>query len=774
MNLENLDNPYIQVVWEDTAENFTQEKIKSVKQYFQKKYSSTNVNVITKVKTNNAEYEQQTIDVSFNILDKNYQSELVRQFLKSKGYEQYQDKLNELDSKVENVIASTTEELTSFKKWYIKKIEFSNFLSFGDNQVLDFEKYNGIIAIESSPVNFGGKTILSVDLLLFLFFNSTTKTTKVEDIFNKYTDKDYVKVKGEINIDGDDYIIERLLERKKSRSGDYTVKSSLEFFRKLPNGELQNFTGEQRKETEKFIKNSIGDEQDFLTTILTTASNLEELLEAKPTTRGQILSRFLGLDFLKKKEEVGKQIYQEFSKGMLSNIYNIEKLKQDNETLESDIVTINDSITESNGSVVQIEEKLKVGKEYKDNLLSMKNENIDHDLLILKPDDIQTDIDSLLFKIEKTKNEINSFEIHEPKEFYHEDEHDEIKEKISTQNKHKSMVDIKIMGLEQLKSKVSNNIKCEHCGIELMNAEITQSKLAELDTLKAESQEHANILTTLNEKEKSLTNLKNMFFEYEKRKLVKSKLELTLESEELKLSKKTDLLARYRDVKEKIEKNKQLENQIIKANLRITELESEKRKLELSIAANQVQVKNKTEKIANNLSTIEKIRKEQEEEKIYKVYSEIYGKNGISKHIMKTLMPIINSELQRLLQDSALFKLEIRISDKNEVEFWMIDNSSGIEKLMISGSGYEKTVASLALRSVLSRVSSLPKPNIVVMDEVFGKVANEHLEMVGEFFIKTKEYFEKIFLITHNPLVTNWADNVIKVEKTENVSRIIS
>ena len=32
-----LDNPYIQVVWEDNAENFTQERIKSVKAYFQKK-----------------------------------------------------------------------------------------------------------------------------------------------------------------------------------------------------------------------------------------------------------------------------------------------------------------------------------------------------------------------------------------------------------------------------------------------------------------------------------------------------------------------------------------------------------------------------------------------------------------------------------------------------------------------------------------------------------------------------------------------------------------
>ena len=135
-------------------------------------------------------------------------------------------------------------------------------------------------------------------------------------------------------------------------------------------------------------------------------------------------------------------------------------------------------------------------------------------------------------------------------------------------------------------------------------------------------------------------------------------------------------------------------------------------------------------------------------------------------------MPLINSELQRLLQDSAYFRLEINISDKNEVEFVMIDNSTGIEKLMVSGSGYERTIAALALRAVLSKVCSLPKPNIVVMDEVFGKISNDNLEMVGEFFLKIKEYFEKIFVISHNPLISNWSDNLVKITKTDNISKI--
>jgi DNA repair exonuclease SbcCD ATPase subunit len=125
------------------------------------------------------------------------------------------------------------------------------------------------------------------------------------------------------------------------------------------------------------------------------------------------------------------------------------------------------------------------------------------------------------------------------------------------------------------------------------------------------------------------------------------------------------------------------------------------------------------------------------------------------------------------MEDSCYFKLEIRINDKNEVEFLMIDNSTGIEKLMVSGSGYERTIASLALRSVLSKVCTLPKPNIVVFDEVFGKISNDNLEMISEFFQKIKEYFDKVFLISHNPLISNWSDTIVKIKKENNISKVL-
>jgi DNA repair exonuclease SbcCD ATPase subunit len=772
IDINKLENPYVQVIWEDTPDNFTQEKIKSVKQYFQKKYRTTNVNVITKLKNVDDE-TMQTVDVSINIMEKNYQVELIKNFLFSKNYNSYVEKVLDLDRIVENQIIATTDDVAAFKKWYIKKIEFSNFLSYGENQVIDFDKCNGITVVESDPPNFGGKTVLTVDLLMFLFFNTTTKTSKAEEIFNRFSNKDKVSVKGDIVIDGEEYVIVRNIERKKSKSGEWNVKTELDFFKKLSDGQLQNFTGEQRRETEKFIKNSIGEEEDFLMTILTTATNLEDLIESKPTARGQVLSKFLGLEFLKKKEETGKELYSDFSKGMLSNVYDTQTLTQEIDDAETKIVQLNHESTVAKTELDDTLDKLKKGQEYKESIISMKYTDIDQELVILKPEVIESEITTIDKSNSLLVNQINSVSVVEPSSFYHEDKHDTIKEQYHTKYKEKLGYESKIEEINKLKNTVKNGIKCEHCGIELMNAELTRKKIEE-------GVEYEQLLTGVNsmldelkKQETSFTQLKKEFDEYEKNKLVKSKLELTHESNNLKKSVLEDKLKRYHEVQEKIKKNNQLEQQIIKANMRISELETLKKGYETTITTNRIYVDNLESKITKNRDYIKKIAEEFEKEKVYKIYSEVFGKNGIGKLIMKTMMPLINSELQRLLQDSCYFRLEVKISDKNEVEFWMIDNSTGIEKLMASGSGYERTIASLALRAVLAKVSSLPKPNVIVFDEIFGKISNDNLEMVSEFFIKIKEYFEKIFVITHNPIINNWADSMVRIKKTDNISAVI-
>ena len=769
LDFNKLENPYVQVVWEDAPENFTQEKLKNVKHYFQKKYNTTSVNVITKLKK--SEEVQDNVDVSFNIMDENFQHELMKSILESKGQVNLYEDILKIDSAVNNKMIAEQEEVGTFKKWFIKKIEFSNFLSYGDNQTLNFEKLGGITVIESDPPNFGGKTVLSVDLLLFLFFNTTTKTNKAEEVFNRYSGKDKVSVRGEIVIDGEDYIIVRELERKKSKAGEWNVKTELDFFKKYPDGSLVKFTGEQRRETENFIKTSIGSYDDFLMTILTTGTNLEDLLEAKPTARGQVLSRFLGLDFLKRKEETGKEIYSVFSKSMISNIYNTESLKTQNEELVMLNESIKTTIKEDQTKIVDVNGRIEKGQEYRDNLLKSKVA-VEKELTLMNPEQTQREIDDFKRQIDNNIGLRDAIKIVEPSEFYNEENHDKIKEEYQKAYKSKVEVDTNIFSIEKLKSSVSGGIKCEHCGIELMNAAITQSKIAELDGLILQRTSIQGLMQELSDKEQAFVKLKKDFDEYEKNKLVFEKFQATIETLQTKRESLEAKLNRYGEMQDVIKSNEQLESQIIKANLRLEELKRELEQVQRAITNSEFQIKQNEEKIESNLKTIEKIAEEQEKEVKYKLYLELFGKNGIAKRIMKSMMPLINSELQRLLQDSCYFRLEIRISEKNEVEFWMIDNNTQVEKLMTTGSGYEKTIASLALRAVLAKVCSLPKPNITVFDEVFGKISNDNLEMVYEFFIKIKEYFENILVITHNPMISNWADNVIKITKTDNISKV--
>jgi DNA repair exonuclease SbcCD ATPase subunit len=742
-----------------------------VKTYFQKKYNSLNVNVITKTKQ--TETGQQTVDVSFNIMDKNYQRELMKSFLESKGSGDKYDDIVKIDEAVENKLIQQDVEVTPFQKWYIKKIHFSNFLSYGDNQVLDFEKCNGITVVESDPPNFGGKTVLTVDLLMFLFFNTTTKTQKAEEIFNRFRDSNKVQVRGDIVIDGDEYVVSRTIERKKSKSGDWNVKTELDFLKKLGDGSYQNFTGEQRRETEKFIKNSIGEMDDFLMTILTTSTNLEELIDSKPTARGQVLSRFMGLEFLKRKEEAGKEIVSTFTKSMMSNIYNTETLKGEIDALKERITTLQQTNVDVNKEIVDVTERLATGQEYKDGLLNAKYSDIDKELLGLNPINIQSEISNSERECERIKTQINGVIIKEPTLYYHEDKHDEIKNEMRTTNGELILAQKKVEEIEELVKKYGDGIQCEHCGIKLMEAALTKKKIDELGDWEKKVDKLSKQWKDLDSKEKSYTQLKKDFDEYERNKLIKEKFEVGLEAEKLKLEKKQDVLKKYIESQEKIKKNQELEAKIVKAQLRIDELINRKRELERAQINNNNDINSATTKIQTNSEIIEKIKVEFEKEKIYKIYLELFGKNGISKIIMKTMMPLINQELQRLLQDSCYFNLEIRINDKNEVEFIMIDNSTGVEKLMSSGSGYERTIASMALRAVLSKICSLPKPNIIVWDEVFGKISNDNLELVGEFFSKIKDYFEKVFVITHNPLVTNWADNVVRIKKEENISKVI-
>jgi len=628
--------------------------------------------------------------------------------------------------------------------------------------VLDVEKLGGITVIDSNPPNFGGKSVLAVDLILFLFFNTTTKTTKAIDIFNRFRKVNEVFVQGEVEIDGSEYIIIRKIKRKKTKKGEWSVSTSLEFLERKKDGSLQNFTGEQRRETEKFIKESIGTMNDFLLTVLSTAGNLESLIESKPTERGNVLSRFIGLEVLKDKESTCKKMYSEWSKKLISNVYNIEELKQD---IKKD----------NQKKLNKVETELVENNKTRDELIGKKFLDIDIEIQKVNPRLVKESLDENNLKLLSLDLKLKAYG---DKEIPEEVDLEVLSVKTKDRDKtlHKKIQNT--TNLKSLNKTLKNLIEseiCPTCKQPLKDVDHTpeiESLKKEISTLNTTIENEETKLIKLNEIVENITTKKIIFDDYEKELLKKERVILEIGKKELEINKIKEKLKKWESNKNKLEENANLDKKILTIDSKLDILKSDKDNLIREIEGNINKIKNSEDLIVEHNIKISKIKKENEVEEVFRAYLTVFGKNGIIKTIVKSVVPKLNSELMRLLSDVTNFMTEIRVNDKNEVEFWMVDNNTGVEKLLVTGSGFEKTLASLAIRTVLTKVSCLPRPNITVFDEVLGKVSNENLEQVGTFFSRVKDYFENVFLITHNPLVREWSDNVVTINKENNISKL--
>jgi hypothetical protein len=769
------NNPFIKVTWQDTFENFTPEKTNRVKTYFQKKYNSKNVKIVTRMVSYKNETTLHSLDLSENITDFDYQKNLMKDFISENKIDVKWDVIERLDNKVNSTLLNQNGVKIKYNKWFLEKVEFSNFLSYGQDNVIDFTVLPGITVVESNPKNFGGKSTATVDLLMFLFFNKTTKSKTNIDIFNRFSNEDTVFVKGYIKIDGESFIIERKSNRKKTKAGDYNVTNSVEFSKISVDGTIINLNGEQRRETELFIVSAIGTEEDFLSTILTNGYNLEEIIESKPTARGQILTKFLGLEVLKQKEEICKTIQSEWSKKLISNQYNILDLDGLNKLSQEQIINLNnDSIRQQNELVIY-EKDLKNLENKKEDILKKRNNDVQDDLIKINSEQLKKDILDLTKEKEISLSNFNSVTLKEPSQYYVEEDHDVLKKELNDVSFNHKLLMNEISKQENLILELENGSFCPLCKQSLSDVdhsdEINKIKNLINENKKTIVSVENNILE-ISKKEKFFSSLKFEFDEYEKNKIKKSRYEIDIELKQININKLQSKLDEFIKNKEKLNENIRIDGELLILKTQIETIQANIRKNNISIENIKNKIISFEEKIKINEDLIKKIKQENDTQSIFKIYLTIFGKNGISKVILKNMIPLINQELYHLLVDSCNFILELNISDKNDVELVMIDTETRVVKPINSGSGYERTISSLAIRSVLTKISALPKPNIIVMDEVFGKIADENLEMVGEFFKKIKIYFDHIFVISHNPLIRNWSDNLVMIKKDNNISMI--
>lgn len=224
----------------------------------------------------------------------------------------------------------------------------------------------------------------------------------------------------------------------------------------------------------------------------------------------------------------------------------------------------------------------------------------------------------------------------------------------------------------------------------------------------------------------------------------------------------------YKDNKDIILKNNQIDTQVNVLKVNIEAYDKVIRSLESESVAAQKDIDSNNETIREKESYIKRIEQEIELEKTWRLYLQMVGKDGIAKMVLRATIPTINQELDKLLCDVTDFKVEVEVTEKNDIEFWLIRD--GVKTRLAGGSGLERTQAALALRVVLANMSNLSRPPFIVLDEILGSVAAENYDDMKRLYDKIVLEYDFVLHICHIDL--DWYDKTVTCTKTNNISTI--
>jgi DNA repair exonuclease SbcCD ATPase subunit len=172
--------------------------------------------------------------------------------------------------------------------------------------------------------------------------------------------------------------------------------------------------------------------------------------------------------------------------------------------------------------------------------------------------------------------------------------------------------------------------------------------------------------------------------------------------------------------------------------------------------------------LTNEISRLEKERDEFKELmsqwRIYDLFMNAVSKKGIPLQIIASQLPVINAEISKILQDVVGFTVELDAEPgSNAMDIYI--NYGDSRRIIECGSGMEKMMASLAIRVALINISSLPKTNLLVIDEGFGALDAANVEACNRLLQSLKRWFRNILVISHVDGVKDVVDSVLDIRQ---------
>ena len=734
-------------------------------------------------------------DKKINIGDVNnpdYQYDLVREYLKNNYLVD-----DETMIKIKNILKdlnSTIPEADIQRNvhWKLKRFEFSNLFSYGEDNVVDFTKLNGMIGLFAP--NASGKSAL-LDALCFNLFDMSSRTYRADNIINKAKNNLHCKVNFEI--DGQDYFIEKK-GKKNLRTGH--VKVDIDFWTIDDTGEEISLNGDQRRTTQNNIKKVIGNYEDFILTSMSSQNNSTVFIDKTQKERKELLSQFMGL-------KIFDTLYQQAS----DEIKEVNTLLNDFKKADYDreLADITDSLLLLEGKEKDFksdEDKLK--KEYKKITTDIQEQTkrlkpVDNTLKSIEV--LEEEHSKLHTLSEKVKKNLSEYEI---EQYDYEKATQEIENKIVIYkqdgveenyyklekleeerdlfqielDKLKADVRVKLDKIEKL-GNLTWDEDCEHCMSNPFTLDAIETKknlekdktLAQQYVQKKQKMEDEiqtmfkvrafkkdldELQDRLNEKQRYQDNIiSNIKITKEKQKNITTQFNLI-----------TSEMERAKSQEQNVVFNEQILQEIDKLENYQTDLDYQLGMVteKLTKLHGEIQVlKTKENQINDNIKKVEEL---EDSHQAYQYLLEAIKRDGVPYDLISKSLPTVEGAVNDILAQIVDFSIVFNMDGK-QIDTHIVYDDDRVWPLELS-SGMERFISSLAIRVGLMNVSNLPRSNFLAIDEGWGTMDSDNLNSVAQLFQYLKTEFQFSLVVSHIESMRDFVDTLLEIKKVGGSSSV--
>ena len=694
-----------------------------------------------------------------------------------------------------NSVVEATEEVCRNVNWKLSQIEWDNLFNYGENNKIDFANLSGIVGVFGK--NYSGKSSV-IDSILYTIFNTTSKNErKTTNVINQT--KQFGRGKAVIEVDGFEYHIDRKAEKyTKKLKGEITEEAKTELSLRCYDPiscQWDQMNELSRTDTDKRIRKMFGTIDDFMLTSFSSQLDSMSFIKEGSTKRKEILARFLDLEifdikFKMAKEESanlkgllkkleGKDYDTEMftNRALLCDYQNmIEERNTEVQTLKENIASVNTNITSLQSLIndcgvesIDIQKLLSQKTKLENNLVSLKNQKADNEIQLKEKQDLFTKIEEFInnFDLQDLKSK-KEFVSHKQKQI--NDFHEEI------------VVSTKELERIKLRSKLLNDIPCgdnylTSCKLikDAYDAKM-QIPLYE-DSIINDKQEHDKLLKEIEEFDFSKINSQLSKYDQiiiKKALTEKEILKLQVEIEkaindisklEIELSGVDTQVEQYKKNNELFSKIDELKSNLIKSQNEANNLNNRLIKLDKLLKDTYILVGSTTNKVQTLENEKQELENYRNEFAAYDYFMRCMHSNGISYEIIKKKLPVINTEISKIL--SNIVEFEVYFEDDGARLNVFIKHPKYDPRPIEMGSGAEKTIAAMAIRLALLQVSNLPRPNFIILDEPGTALDSENMEGFVRILEMVKSYYDIVLLISHMDALKDVADTIITIDKKE-------